>query len=414
MSTHPTVVIGAGMVGVSVAWHLRSRGRDVILVDRRAPGLETSYGNAGLIQREAVKPHPFPRQITEILRVLPNLSIDVRYRWAAMFEQASTLWKFWRYSAPKPFAAILSEYASLIEHCTDDHQAMITAADAEHLIKRDGWLQVYRTLKAFEADLEEAADFRDRFGVTFERLDNAALHAMEPHLSQQAIGAIHWANAWAVSDPGALVLAYANHFVASGGELRQTEVESLQQLGNHWSVKTDQGVLEADDVVLATGPWSPTWLRQLGYRVPMFVQRGYHMHYGSKDGAELNHSVMDMEKGYVFGPKQAGLRLTTGAELNTINAPPRLGQLAAAEKALRGLYPLGERQEEKPWKGARPCLADMKPIIGPAHKHDKLWFAFGHGHQGFTLGPTTGRLLGQLMDGETPSTDMTPFCSDRF
>src|SRR5699024_3873549 len=137
--------------------------------------------------------------------------------------------------------------------------------------------------------------------------------------------------------------------------------------------------------------------------MPLFVQRGYHMHYDSQGDAQLHHSVMDAEKGYVFGPKRAGLRLTTGAELNTINAPPRLGQLAAAESALRGLYPLGERREERPWKGARPCLADMKPVIGPACMHDNLWFAFGHGHQGFTLGPTTGRLLGQMMDGETPS-----------
>lgn len=414
MSAHQTVIIGAGMVGVSVAWHLRKRGRDVLLVDRRSPGRETSFGNAGLIQREAVKPHPFPRQIGEICRILPNLSIDVRYRLAAMLEQTSTLWKFWRYSAAQPYAAIVAEYASLIAHCTADHQAMITAADAEHLVERDGWLQVYRTPKVFEADLAEAAELRARFGVTFERLDSTALHAMEPYLSAQAIGAIHWTNAWAVTDPGALVMAYADHFAACGGGLKQAEVHSLQRMADHWVVRTDNGTLEASDVVLATGPWSPVWLKQLGYRLPMFVQRGYHMHYSSKGGAELKHSVMDLEKGYVFGPKRAGLRLTTGAELNTINAPARLGQLEAAEQALRHLYPLGERMQEQPWKGARPCLADMKPVIGPAHKHDNLWFAFGHGHQGFTLGPTTGRLLGVLMDGETPAVDMTPFRSDRF
>src|SRR5699024_5017520 len=116
------------------------------------------------------------------------------YRWLAMFEQASTLWRFWRNSAPRPYARIVTEYASLIQHCTADHQTMITAANAEHLIERDGWLQVYRTMDAFEAALAEAADFHDRFGVTFERLDSAALHVMEPHLSERAIGAIHWTN----------------------------------------------------------------------------------------------------------------------------------------------------------------------------------------------------------------------------
>lgn len=402
------------MVGVSIAWHLRARGRDVVLVDRRKPGHETSYGNAGLIQREAVKPHPFPRQLSEMLRVLPNLSIDIRYRWMAMLEEVNPLWKFWRYSAPRPFARIVTEYASLIEHCTADHQTMIEAADADALIRRDGWLQVYRTLAAFERDLAEAADFRDRFGVTFERLDSAALHEAEPFLSEQAIGAIHWTNAWSVTDPGALVRAYADCFVERGGRFRHDEVHSLEPVGKHWRIHGQSEALEADAVVLATGPWSPTWFKQLGYHMPMFVQRGYHMHYDSKDGAELRHSIMDLEMGYVAGPKRAGLRLTTGAELNTINAPPRLGQLAAAEEALRQLYPLGERKEQQPWKGARPCLPDMKPVIGAAHKHDNLWFAFGHGHQGFTLGPTTGRLLSAMMDGETPAVDMQPFRSNRF
>src|SRR5699024_10572629 len=125
--------------------------------------------------------------------------------------------------------------------------------------------------------------------------------------------------------------------VERGGELRQAEVQTLEPTADGWSVRTDKGALEAAEVVLATGPWSPTWLQQLGYRMPMFVQRGYHMHYDSKNGAELHHSVMDMEKGYVFGPKRAGVRLTTGAELNTINAKPRLGQLTGDENALRSL-----------------------------------------------------------------------------
>lgn len=415
MATQQTVVFGAGMVGVCIAWHLRARGRDVVLVDRRQPGHETSYGNAGLIQREAVAPHPFPHQITEILRVLPNLSIDIRYQWLAMLEEAGTLWQFWRYSAPGPFARIIPEYASLIEHCTADHQTLIEAAGADALIRRNGWLQVYRSDKALAAGLKEAADYRDHFGVTFDQLDSAALHALEPHLSSRAVAAIHWTNSWAVTDPGALVQAYADDFLARGGTFRQADVSAIaHDAGGGWHLHNDGATLHADELVLATGPWSIKWLKQLGYRIPMFVQRGYHMHYDSQDGAKLEHSVMDMEKGYVFGPKQAGLRLTTGAELNTINAAPRLGQLQAAEDALRELYPLGKRREQTPWKGARPCLADMKPVIGAAHKHSDLWFAFGHGHQGFTLGPTTGRLLGQMMAGERPAVDMTPFRSDRF
>ncbi|WP_037333553.1 NAD(P)/FAD-dependent oxidoreductase [Salinisphaera hydrothermalis] len=413
MSRH-TVVLGAGMVGVSIAWHLRLRGREVTLVDRREPGRETSYGNAGLIQREAVKPHPFPRDLSDIWRVLPNRSIDIRYRTGAMFAEANPLWQYWRYSAPKSFARIVPEYASLIQHCTTEHEVMFTAANAEHLIRRDGWLQVFRSSDTFQAELAQAAEFRERFGVTFEALDAAQLHTIEPSLGSCAIGAIHWTNAWSVVDPGALVQAYADDFVARGGRIEKAEARSAEPSGHGWRLDTDRGEHRADDLVLATGPWSPVWLDRLGYRMPMFVMRGYHMHYEPAEGRALNYGVMDFEKGYLLTPKRAGLRLTTGAELNTIDAPARFGQLSAAEEAAREMFALGARKEAEPWKGARPCLADMKPVIGPAHQHENLWFAFGHGHQGFTLGPTTGRLVGELMDGERPIVDMKPFRSDRF
>lgn len=412
----PTLVLGAGMVGVSIAWHLLVRGREVTLVDRCEPGRETSYGNAGLIQREAVQPHPFPRDLASIWRVLPNRSIDIRYRAGAMFAEADPLWQYWRYSAPTSFARIVPEYASLIEHCTEEHERMFTAAGAEHLVRRDGWLQVFRSMDVFEDELALAAKFRDRFGVTFDRIDSARLHEMEPNLGKAAIGAIHWTNSWSVSDPGGLVQAYAADFVARGGRIEKSEVQEIRpRVSNGWQLETDNGPLATDDLVLATGPWSPQWLHRLGYdRIPMFVMRGYHMHYEAAGEARLNYGIMDYEKGYLVTPKKAGLRLTTGAELNTLDAPPRFGQLEAAEEAARDLFPLGKRKDTKPWKGARPCLADMKPVIGPAHRHDNLWFAFGHGHQGFTLGPTTGRLLAEMMDGETPVVNMDPFRSDRF
>src|SRR5699024_9903485 len=142
--------------------------------------------------------------------------------------------------------------------------------------------------------------------------------------------------------------------------------------------------------------------------------RGYHMHYEPSEESYLNYAIMDFERGYLLSPKKAGLRLTTGAELNTLDAPPRYGQLEAAERALKELFPLGSRCEAKPWKGARPCMPDMKPVIGPAPRHENLWCALGHGHQGFTLGPVTGRMIGEMMDGETPFVDASPFKIDRF
>lgn len=412
--TRDTIVLGAGMVGTSIAFHLARRGRSVLLVDRREPGRETSFGNAGIIQREAVKPYAFPRDMATLLRVLPNRRIDIRYRPQGMLAAARPLWEYWRHSAPRAYAEIVPEYASLIMRCTEEHQVMIEAAGAESLVRKNGWLKGFRTQRVFDEQLDIARNNEVRFGVEHQVLDREALKAKEPHLSDELIGAIHWTNAWTVVDPGALVQAYAQAFKALGGDIEQAEAHQLEQTSSGWRLTTASGSFEAEEVVLATGPWSQNWLRPLGYRLPMFPKRGYHMHYATHGGVQLHHWLMDFESGFLLAPMQAGIRLTTGAELTTLEGPAHYGQLDAAEAVAKQLLPLGERRDPEPWQGSRPCMPDMKPVIGPASRHMGLWFAFGHGHQGFTLGPITGRLIGEMMSGEPPIVDMTPFRAERF
>lgn len=409
------IVLGAGMVGVSVAWHLARRGHAVTLVDRREPGRETSFGNAGIIQREAVRPYAFPRDLGTLLRVLPNRQVDIRYRPAGMLSAAGPLLQYWLNSAGERYERITREWASLIMRCQDAHAPMIKAAGADDLVHKGGWLELYRTRSELQERLAEAREDRERFGVEYRELDAAALNQEEPFLARNLVGAIHWTQPWMVSDPGALVQAYARNFVEQGGELLQGHVEDVVQHRDGWQVMTSAGPLETEQVVVAMGPWSSDLLLRLGIKVPLFVKRGYHMHYSAEQGAELKHWVMDAEKGFLLEPMRAGIRLTTGAELADLNAPPKYKQLAAAEDAARALFPsLGQRLDAAPWKGARPCMPDMKPVIGPASHKPGLWLAFGHGHQGFTLGPATGELLAQMMDGESPAIDMKPFAVDRF
>ncbi len=410
-----TIVLGAGMVGVSIAWHLARRGHSVLLMDRRPPGQETSYGNGGLIQREAVRPYPFPRELGKLISSLPNRRVDIRYQLSGMLRYAGPLFDYWRHSAPLQHARIIPEYASLIALSTQEHAPMIEAAGAGELVREDGWLEVYRTRAELDGRLLEAQDAAERFGVTYDTLDAAELRRREPQLSEAAIGAIHWTNAWSVSDPGALVAAYAKQFEAEGGRFVQDEVKGVERNGQGWRVLSEGGIHEAQDVVVALGPWAGGWLESLGYRLPTFVKRGYHMHYDAVPERRLQHWLLDAEVGYILAPMRAGIRLTTGAELAALDAPPAYGQLAAAERVARALYPaLGERLEETPWKGARPCLPDMKPVIGPAPRHPGLWLAFGHAHQGFTLGPVTGRLVAEMIEGDPTAVDMHPFRAERF
>lgn len=410
-----TVVLGAGMVGVSIAWHLARRGRSVLLVDRRPPGQETSYGNGGLIQREAVRPYTFPRELGKLLSALPNRRVDIRYQLSGMLWYAGPLLSYWRSSSPRLYARIADEYASLITLSTQEHAPLIEAAGAGELIGKEGWLELHRNPDELERRRHEAEDAAQRFGVTHDLLDSAGLARLEPHLDGVVAGAIHWTNSWSVADPGGLVAAYARSFEQQGGEILQAGIRRMSQSGSGWRIDTDAGRLDAQEVVVALGPWAGSWLRELGYRLPTFVKRGYHMHYGAAEGKPLRHWIADADIGYILAPMRAGIRLTTGAELARLDAPPAHGQLNAAERKAREIYPaLGRRLEEEPWKGARPCLPDMKPVIGPAPRHQGLWLAFGHGHQGFTMGPVTGRVMAEMMEGEPTAVDMTPFRADRF
>ncbi|PTB94029.1 amino acid dehydrogenase, partial [Marinobacter sp. Z-F4-2] len=251
-----TVVLGAGMVGVSIAWQLQKRGHQVTLVDRRQPGRETSFGNAGIIQREAVRPYPFPRDMKTILSVLPNRRVDIRYRPAGMVNAASPLLSYWHHSSSRLYKKIVPEYASLIQLCLNAHGPMIEAAKADHLVRKEGWLEIYRTQAKLDKRIQEAEEARELYGVEFAVLDRAALSVKEPQLGDDIIGAIHWLDPWTVADPGGLVAAYATSFEAMGGELLQADITGVTQHGERWTVTTNAASLEVDQVVMALGPWA--------------------------------------------------------------------------------------------------------------------------------------------------------------
>lgn len=415
MMTYDVVVLGAGMVGVSSAVHLQRRGLSVALVDRRGPGLETSYGNAGIIQREAVRPYAFPRAWSDLVGIASNRRLDVRYHPGALPRFAVPLWRYFRASAPASYEPIARDYASLIALSIETHAELARDAAAQSLLDKRGFLMILRTERARDLAFAEAQQVHQAHGVAHRLLDGAALAAIEPGIVGAHAGAVHWTDPWTVRNPGALVQAYARLFEAEGGAFFQSDADSLSRVAGAWRLDTAaHGAIGARRVVLALGPWTPRVTARFGYRPPLFVKRGYHMHYSALPGRALEHWLFDAERGYLLAPMQQGIRLTTGAELGSIEHPSTPVQLERAEQVAREIFPLGERCEDTPWRGARPCMPDMKPVIGAVPGTTDLWCAFGHGHQGFTLGPATGQLLAAMMSGAAPAIPMHPFRPDRF
>ena len=406
------LVLGAGMVGTCTALHLQQRGVEVLLVDRRAPGQETSFGNAGLIQREAVEPYAFPREVGFVLNAACGQGAEVHWHARGLWQMARPLLRYFQNSRPQSHARATQAFSRLIAHATDEHGVLIDAAGAQDLVRREGFRFVFRTAQALDEAVQRAALVYAQFGVRYQAESANQLAQAEPALRRALAGAVHWQDPWAIQDPGALVQRYADLFVARGGRACVGDAASLQAQGAGWSVQTTEGRCEAQQAVLALGPWADGIVRRLGYRFPLFIKRGYHQHYTST--AQVQQPLLDAERGYVLAPMQRGLRLTTGAEFAPLDAPATPVQLAKAEAMARELLDLGPPLPEPPWLGARPCTADMLPVMGPAPRHPGLWFNFGHAHQGFTLGPVAGRLLAELLQGEAPCVDPAPYLPQRF
>ncbi len=405
------LVLGAGMVGTCTALHLQQRGHAVCLVDRGEPGRETSFGNAGLIQREAVEPYPFPRDVAKLLQVALGQATDVHYHLRALPGLVAPLWTYWRLSEPAQHARVAAAYARLIAHCLSEHQPLIEAAGAQDLVRREGFRKVYRSASALDRAVRDAARLSAAYGIGHAVLDTEALAQAEPALHRPLAGAVHWLDPWSVKDPGELVARYARLFEQRGGQRLRADAMSLQAHAGGWRVRQADGWLEADQVVVALGPWADALIRPLGYRLPLFVKRGYHQHY---PGPRLNLPLLDAEQGYLLLPAARGTRLTTGAEFARMGTAATPVQMARAERRARELLDLPPALPEPPWLGSRPCTADMLPVMGPAPGHRGLWFNFGHAHQGFTLGPVAGRLLAEMMDGDVPFVDPAPYLPQRF
>jgi D-amino-acid dehydrogenase len=409
-----TMVLGAGIVGISCALHLQMRGRSVALVDRRGPGEETSYGNAGLIQREGVYPYGFPHDFGALARYALNNTIDAHYHISALPRLAPFLWSYWMHSRAARHREIAGYYSKLIAHCVSEHDALAVAAGATRLMRRTGWIKAFRTPRERDTRLAEAARWSHEFDIAFRALDADGLRAEEPHLDHALIGGLHWTDPVSIHDPHGLSVAYARHFEALGGQFMTGDARTLSAERAGWRIHAGERDLLAREAVIALGPWADEVTRSLGYRIPFAVKRGYHMHYAAQNGAVLNHPVLDTERGYFLAPMAKGIRLTTGAEFALRDATASPVQLDRAEPIARTLFPLGERLDVTPWLGARPCTPDMMPVIGPAPRHSGLWLAMGHAHHGLTLGPVTGRLIAEMVTGETPFVDPHPFRADRF
>jgi D-amino-acid dehydrogenase len=407
------IVLGAGIVGTSAALHLAKRGVAVVLIDRRGPGEETSYGNAGVIEGNTLFPHAFPSSIEALLRVALKRAPEANYHLSFLPRVASWLLDYRKNTRPAGSVAFAEAMRPLFAHAVSEHEALMSQSGATRYLRKDGWIKLYRSASAFAATARER-DLATTLGLKHRELSEAETRALEPSLAPVFSHAVHWPDAASVSNPLAVTKAYAAQFVLFGGIMIKGDARTLHRSGDGWRVDTDEGPIDAKEAVVALGPWAPDLLGPLGIRLPLAFKRGYHRHFHPTGNAGLTRPVVDTAYGYCLAPMEQGIRLTTGAEFADRDAAPTPDQFDRLMQAARDLFPLGEGVEDKPWLGSRPCFADSRPVIGRAPDHSGLWLDYGHAHWGLTLGPASGRLLAEMMTGATPFCDPAPYAAERF
>jgi D-amino-acid dehydrogenase len=405
-------VLGAGIVGTSVGIAAQQRGLSVVVIDRREPGSETSYGNAGIISSGSILPLNRPSLWSALPSYLGNTSAALR--WDPIWVMRNLDWvvRFLGNAASpsrtRPRAAALH---GLIGASLKLHREWIVQAGAGNRIRETGWLKAWRSDAVGAAKQEQ--DFLAEFGIKSELLDRQAISALEPNiLPVYKTGLLHTQTA-SVDSPGNVTKAYARMFAGAGGKLRQSDIKAIEARDDGWRVVLGDGAISARHVVVALGPWSADILRPLGYRVPLAVERGYHQEFTPNAARSLQRPIHDADGGFLMTPMENGIRVTSGVELTDRDAPSSFAQLDMVVPMARGVVEFGSAVGE-PWRGARPTLPDSLPMIGPAPRHQRLWLAFGNQHIGFTTGPATGSAIAAMIAQDKPSFDTTAFAPGRY
>ncbi|MEH2505654.1 D-amino-acid dehydrogenase [Bradyrhizobium sp. AZCC 1578] len=405
------VVLGAGIVGVSTAFAARQRGMPVVLVDRREPGSETSYGNAGIISSGSITPLNNPSLWKSLPKYLTNRHAALRWNPLWAVKNAGWVARFLANSAASRLRPRATALHGLIGASAKLHREWIVQAGAGHRIRETGWLRAWRSDAVLAAKQEQAK--LAEYGIASEWLNRQAISALEPDIVPvYKAGLLHTQTA-SVDSPGEVVKAYARMFANAGGQVRQADIKAILPDGNGWRVVLADGEISARHVVAALGPWSADMLRPLGYRVPLAFERGYHREFKPNPARSLRRPIYDIDGGFIMTPMEQGIRVTSGVELTDRDAPSSFAQLNQAIPLARGVVEFGDAVGDA-WRGSRPTLPDSLPMIGPAPRHAGLWLAFGNQHIGFTTGPATGAAIAAMIAGAPTPYDVTPFAPSRY
>jgi D-amino-acid dehydrogenase len=407
------VVVGAGIIGAATALNLQRRGFAVTIIDAQPPGEGASSGNAGITARCAIVPVPVPGILRKFPAMLMDplgpLSVDFLY----MARNAKWFIDYLRHGRAAEVERIAAELFKLTDGSIDEHLALARDTGGAPWVTERDYLYIYPKRDDFEAEAF-AWKIRRKHGIEYTEVDEAGLRALEPDLAPGFTFAIRLPKHGFALDPARLVKGLVETFQQRGGRLLQAKAHAIETgAEGARALNTEAGRLPFDRLVIAAGAWSATLAGQLGVRVPLMSERGYHVQFRDP-GIRQNHPLMVTSGKYVATPMAGGLRLAGIVEFKRMSAPPDPRLSDRLKRHARLLFPNANLDNVETWMGHRPSLPDSLPVIGAVPGYPNVFLAFGHQHIGLSTGPRTGRIVAQLVAGERVNEDLSAFRADRF
>lgn len=414
-------VVGAGIVGVNCALALQMAGYQVTLIDKEGVGEGCSKGNAGHFATEQVFPLADPALLLQLPKMLCDPLGPVALSPMHFIKAIPWFFQFFNNMGKGKRVKNSAALKMLNNKAIEYYKPLLEAANAQHLLISNGSLLVFEN-----KDFKDVVAMQKHYlqaGITVELLDKAQAHALEPKLNKNINYALFFTDVGHTGDPYTICLVLAEYASSLGMEFRQLSVETITHNQSGVVINKSTDNLEFDRCVVATGAWSKALLKRLGYRLPIEAERGYSLTINMEEHETplLSRPVASAERKFIITPMESKLRLSGTVEYAGLQAKANDKRadmlLKNAEFVLSHLpeqaFTKNDTNKER-WMGCRPSLPDSLPVICQAPQHQNIFFSLGHQHLGLTQGAITGKLIQQLVSGETTDIDVTPFCISRF
>ena len=412
-SRKTTVVIGAGMIGISTALRLQADGHIVSLIDPLNTEQAATYGNAGALNPSSVTPLTAPGLIIQAPKMLLNSRSPLFLQWRYLPKRLTWFLCFISHATKKKAAYTTDKLTTLVHNCLKEHQDLAIGTEAADFIKRRDFTVLYKNRTAYEAD-QYVWEQRKRVGLDWYIVEGEEFKQLEPELAKHADFAVRMKEHGIISNPGRYLETLIDHFTNQGGTVIQSKATGFVTDGSRViSIQAEGQKVDCDKLVITAGVWSGTLVRKLGFKVPIESERGYHIEF-TKPSFMPKGSVNVTTGKFFMTPMEGRLRCTSIVEIADINAPanPRIFDILLNN--IQDAFPELRWNEMKTWMGHRPSTTDSLPVIGKPSNYENVYLGFGHNHIGLMSGPKTGRILADIISDRTPDIDISAFDVKRF